>query len=184
MINLILPPPVTSLMQFAGISVREAENTLNNRHRGLADDGLTRIIAAHWVTDHRIIFLDGTVTQLVANNEDGQVKLKDVTANLVLLLEPHLPSGLITRDMKMVDILVKVADAFGHPITASLDRPYTKLYSNKWDGKEISFFEPVPEAAFVICGSFNGNDNFANMLWAFNSDAYREWIAVKRSRTS
>jgi hypothetical protein len=120
--------------------------------------------------------LDGPVTDKIINQADGKVQFKEVTASLVILLRPQLPNGKISREMRMTDILENVANSFGHPVTASLDRPYSKLYSGQWNGNEISFFEPVPNATFALCGSFNPDAKYANMLWAFNSDAYRDWF--------
>lgn len=178
MIKLNIPQHVSDFISSINLTANELQVAINNRHRGLADENVTRVAAVHWISENRIIFIDGIVSLKKANHKDGTIKIVELTASLVLLLQPQLPNGLISRSMRMVDILVTIADSFGYPVTASLDRPYSKLYSGYWNGEAISFLEPTPQVEFVVCGTFNTDNKYANMLWACNIDAYREWLTT------
>ncbi len=59
-------PYCVSLMHPVGISLELVTRTVNERHQGLASDGLNRILAVHWLNSDSAIFVDS----LVSKHED------------------------------------------------------------------------------------------------------------------
>lgn len=185
MIDVTFVQPVLELMSFANVSEDEARITLNDRHRGLVDFGITRIAAVHWFSDSRIVFADAPITKKKLHKRKQQMRFKEVTPSLVISLRPELPHGTIKRDMPMTDILGCIANSFGHPITAFGDINHSKLYNGPWDGNQPSLLSPVPDdATFVMSGSFNHETKRSEMLWALNVDAYRKWLSSIRAEAN
>jgi len=183
MIDLILPPQTKELMAALGITEQEAITTLNDRHSGLADNGLTRIAAVHWFSRTRIIFLDGPITKKRQETENGRpiLRFEEVTAGPVIELRPELPAGKIDRGMEMKEILPIVAMSFGIEISADPHEPASKFYNGRGDNKQISIKSSEKERTYMVCGSFDHDKKTASMLYALDVDKYLNWFMFKGS---
>jgi len=184
-IDVTFVQPVLDLMSFANVSEDETRTTVNDRHRGLSDMGLTRLAAVHWFSKSRVVLVETIITKKKLNKRNQQIKFKEVTTSLVISLQPELPEGTIHREMPMTEILGCIANSFGHPITASGGSNHSKFYNGPWDGNQPSLLGPVSNACnFVINGSFDPETKRADMLWAFNVDSYRKWLLSIRAATN
>jgi hypothetical protein len=165
------------------VSDELAQTAVNNRHRGLADHGVTRVAAVHWLDEQRIIFVDTQITKRQIEAENKRFKVEEVKANVAIELRPELPAGAIGRDMDMESILAIIAESFGQPLRCHPEAPYSTLYSgpcafgqNNAVGIEIK--QPSGDGSIVaigVTGSFSPDRQWADLVWAFNADRYRKW---------
>ena len=175
MIEVIISPPCQEIMDLLEINRAMVVTTVNERHRGLLDPGLTRISAVHWFSDTQIVFADTVITNRDIENSKNRVRIREVTAHIVLDLQPDLPGGSIDREMRMEEILDVIAASFGEPVTCHPEHEPATLYSGPWDSKTISV-KVDGEATIGVCGSFSQEDASCNLVWAFNLERYREWF--------
>lgn len=162
-------------MDLLEISRDKVVLTVNNRHRGLIDPSLTRMAAVHWFDEQHIVFVDAAVKRRELDESKNEVRLQQVSTNVVLDLTPDLPAGSIDRDMKMPQILKVVADSFGELVTCHPDEKPSRLYSGAWDGKTLSF-KSSGGSAVAVCGSFSPGQKTCNLVWVFNLERYRSWF--------
>jgi hypothetical protein len=180
MIRIAYTPGANNLMSLLGITHEDVFVTINDRHRGLTVEGLSRIAAVHWFSEDRIVLVESTVTKRKNHKERGLVRLREVTVSLVLLLRPILPAGEITRQMRMADILKLVAKSFGHHIVCSPDSFPMTLYTGPWDGQTFAAGPLSPPGSqMFICGTFSRERRSAELVWAFDMDRYWPWHAQK-----
>ena len=175
MIEVYIFPPCQEIMDLLEIKRAMVETTINDRHRGLVDPGLTRISAVHWFSDTQIVFADTVITNRDIDNFNNRVYLREVTALVVLDLQPDLPGGSIDREMRMEEILDVIAASFGEPVTCHPKHEPATLYSGPWDGKTIDV-KVDSEVTIGVCGSFSEEEASCNLVWACNFERYREWF--------
>jgi hypothetical protein len=137
MIEVVISPQCQEIMDLLEINRDMVVTTINDRHRGLVDPGLTRIAAVHWFSETQIVFADTVVTSRDIDKASNQVHFREVTAHVVLDLRPELPAGRIEPGMRMEEILEVLAASFGQPVTCHAQDERATLYSGRWDGKTI-----------------------------------------------
>jgi hypothetical protein len=168
MIEVLFSPPCRKVMELLEISSKEVTTTINEHHRGIIcgdENRDTRIIAAHWFNDDNFILADSIITDL-----------KQVTAQIALKLPFNLPSGKVSRDMKMDEILRVVAESFGHPVTCHPDSPPDALYSGAWDGKWINEKLKKLGNDIYTCGTFYPKTRTCEFVWALDFNKYRHFL--------
>lgn len=175
MIEVVISTQCQEIMDLLEIDRDMVVTTINERHSGLVDPGLTRIAAVHWFSDTQIIFADTVVTNREIDKANNRVYFREVTAHVVLDLHPELPTGSIKREMRMEEILEVVAASFGQPVTCHPRNTPATLYSGPWDGKTIDV-KVEGEATIGVCGSFLPEKDSCNLVWAFNLERYRKWF--------
>jgi hypothetical protein len=57
MIHVAPSQDCATLMHLAGISLELLTRTVNDRHHGLVNDSLNRVLAVHWLNSESAIFL-------------------------------------------------------------------------------------------------------------------------------
>jgi len=175
MIKVSFSPECIQLLRDLGIPQDRARVTINERHQGLVNDGVDRVIASHWFADDDIVLVESLVTDKEVDREHNQTRIISVKATLVLLLQSRLPAGRITRKTQMEDLLGVVAESFGHPVTCYPGNPPTYLYAGPWD-KEGVRLHGGNEGSTLVTGSFYPDENRCELVWAFSSDRYRKWV--------
>jgi len=175
MIDVVISRQCQEIMDLLEINRDMVVTTVNDRHRGLVDPGLTRIAAVHWFSDAQIVFADTVVTKRDIDKASNRVYFREVTAHIVLDLRPELPAGSINRAMRMEEILEIIAASFGQPVTCHPQKEPVTLYSGPWDGKTINV-KVNRGVTIAVCGSFSPDNDSANLVWAFNLERYRDWF--------
>ena len=175
MIDVVISPQCREIMAMLEIGHEMVVTAINDRDRGLLDDGFTRIAAVHWFSDDQIVFVDSVVTKSEFDNDQHRVRFEEVTAHVVLDLSARLPAGLLDRSMTMEQILSVIAESFGEPVTCHPDREPATLYSGPWDGKTIDVRIETP-GTIGVCGSFMPDNGTCELVWAFNLERYRDWF--------
>lgn len=79
----------------------------------------TRLTLASWVSDDRFILVDGTITK--SRLLDGRPIVELMSPPLVLALRPDLPTGRITREHEIEELLAHAAESFGVPVRCHPD---------------------------------------------------------------
>jgi len=176
MIHVAVYPECEELLRIASISRDQVSQSINERHRGMVTPGLDRIIAAHWFSDDRIVFVESVVTRKSVASDEDRVYFKEVSAVVALLLRAELPGGPIRRDMTMQEILGVVAASFGRPVTCHPDERPRTLYSGAWDGKRTH--APGGKGDVMVSGTFNREKSTAQFVWAFELNTYLEWLGA------
>lgn len=169
-----------ALMQQFGITEEEVVATVNDRHRGLADDKATRLAAVHWFDESRIIFVDATITERVGDERNFWIN--SVAATIAIVLRSELPNGTIDRSMDMGTILAIVAESFGLPLRCHPDEPYSTLYTGPAilrGGKPsaINIKHPGGQLELIVGGSVRPAENYAELFWVLHVEKYREWCS-------
>jgi hypothetical protein len=173
------------LMREFGVTPDQVNIAINNRHRGLVTRGLDRIIAFHWFGVDQIVLVDAAVTQRKdVSSKPKRVRFIQVEARLVLLLRRNLPAGRLTRCGRAQPLLAIVAKSFGIPITGHIDVPPTYLYSGRWDGKAFHFGLQRANVTSAIFASCYRDIGQCDLVWAFDLDRYRGWLAPTLKRES
>ena len=175
MTEVTISPLCQKIMDLLEIDRAMLVTTVNERHRGLVNPGVTRIAAVHWFSDTQIIFADTFITNRDIDKSINRVYIREVTAHVVLDLQADLPGGSIDREMRMEEILDVIAASFGEPVTCHPKHEPATLYSGPWDGKAIDV-KVDSEATIGVCGSFSEEEASCNLVWAFNLERYREWF--------
>lgn len=182
MISVILSAECRRLAEMAPISEEEIRITVNERHRGMITQGLDRILAAHWFTDERIVFVESVVTKKEDSERGHRVYFREVRAELALQLTPILPGGNLTKQMSMEKILPVVAASFGQPITCHPGEPPCPLYSGQWDGETMKV--AASSADIFVAGTFHRQESRAECVWAFDRGKYERWLGKSVADTS
>ncbi|MCH8219278.1 MAG: hypothetical protein IH892_21190 [Planctomycetes bacterium] len=175
MIEVTISPLCQKIMDLLEIDRAMLVTTVNERHRGLVNPGVTRIAAVHWFSDTQIIFADTFITNRDIDKSINRVYIREVTAHVVLDLQADLPGGSIDREMRMEEILEIIAASFGEPVTCHPQHKAMTLYSGPWNGTTI-IVNVEGEATIGVCGSFSREECSADRVWAFNLERYREWF--------
>ncbi len=175
MIEVTISPLCQKIMDLLEIDRAMLVTTVNERHRGLVNPGVTRIAAVHWFSDTQIIFADTFITNRDIDKSINRVYIREVTAHVVLDLQADLPGGSIDREMRMEEILEVIAASFGEPVTCHPQHKAMTLYSGPWNGTTI-IVNVEGEATIGVCGSFSSEECSADRVWAFNLERYREWF--------
>jgi hypothetical protein len=174
MIRVTIGEHCRDLMNMLEISDSQVETTINNRHRGLIDNGATRIAAVHWFSDESIVLVESVVKD--RDIDGNMVKFKMVEASLVIEIAPTLPMGAVSKEMRMEPILEVVAKSFGHPVTCHPSHLPVPLYTGPWDGQTISAGIGTLKGWHHVCGSFSPRNQTAELVWMFDMDRYRRWF--------
>jgi hypothetical protein len=175
MIQVVISPPCRALMDDLGISESDAVATFNNRDQGLVDEGVSRIAAVRWFGSDRIVMVDGPIADRHWDDSRKAIRIEKVTATLVIELRSKLPAGTFDQSIDMETILAIVAESFGVPVSCHPDEPPSTLYAGPWDGKPPSF-RTKPERTYVLCGSFDPDARYCEMVYAFDVRRYLEWF--------
>src|SRR4051812_11763896 len=91
--------PKSRLLQAHGRRRRHRRRTLLDRpipDYWWADAGNTRLTLAKWVSEDRILFVDGTINHMLTI--EGKLYVDRMTPLVVFALRPELPAGRITRE--------------------------------------------------------------------------------------
>src|SRR5258708_29195814 len=70
MIHVAPSQDCATLMHLAGISLELLTRTVNDRHHGLVNDSLNRVLAVHWLNSESAIFVDSIVTKYTEEPTD------------------------------------------------------------------------------------------------------------------
>lgn len=176
MIEVLISPQCMALLRVLQISPMLVEKAINERHSGLVTNGLDRIVAVHWLTDDKILFVESVTSGKTFFEELNEVRFSKVTALLAIVLLPKLPGGTISREMPAQDILNVTAVSFGIPIRCHPDEEYSFLYSGRWDGKTLGDIQVIGKdsGSLFTCGSFDPNSLTCELVWAFDIDRYKK----------
>ena len=177
MIQVTFTTECIQFMRDLGIPHERAKVTINDRHRGLISDGLDRVIAIHWFGDDDIVLVDSLVKNKEVDRERSRTRIVEVQAQLVLVLQSTVPAGTLSRDMNMEQLFALVAESFGQPVVCFPDSAPSKLYSGPWNGQEIEIRRDNDQGSVYVAGSFYPNQNRCELIWAFNVERYRRWLA-------
>jgi hypothetical protein len=178
MIAVTFPPECLQLMSQLGIQESQVVTTINERHQGLTDEGVTRVVAIRWFDEQQIVMVESIITE--RQLEGTRVRIDKVAAQLAILLRPTLPGGRIHRGMEMIDILVMVAASFGHPLSCHPDEPSATLYAGAWDGRQPNIkINGPPESPVFVIGSLDPVQGTAKMVWAFDLHRYLQWLSIQ-----
>jgi hypothetical protein len=178
MIDVVFSPQCREIRQSLKIEPEDVWTTINDRHQGLITDGADRVIAVHWFSDDSFVLVDSFITKKKVHKESNRVQLKQVTAQIALILPPNLPSGAVRRGMPMEEILKVVAESFGHPVTCHPDAPALALYTGQWDGKKIDVKLRNPGLRIYSSGTFYPKTKTCELVWALDIDRYRRWLTL------
>jgi hypothetical protein len=178
MINVVFSPQCREVMRLLEVDPNDVWTTINDRHRGLVSEGLTRIVAMHWFSDDSFLLVDSVVTKRKVIKDQNQVQFKQVTAQLAIKLPPDLPAGTVSRDMSMADVLIMVAESFGHPVTCHPNSPPSTLYTGQWDGKNIDMKLRKAGSMIFATGTFFPEKSTCELVWALDIDRYRRWLTL------
>ena len=183
MIDVTLSPRCMALIRRCGLAPAVVEKAVNDRHRGCVDDGFSRIIAAHWLSDEQVVLIDSTVSKRTI--EGSTVHFDEVMVQLAVLLPSKLPSGVISCNMTMGEILVHVAEVYGVPVRCHPDHSFASLYTGPWDGKAVELQpDPIRNSDLIfIVGSFNQQVLNCELVWAFDLGRYRPFLSEPLTRT-
>jgi hypothetical protein len=142
-------------MHLAGISLELLTRTVNDRHHGLVNDSLNRVLAVHWLNSESAIFVDSIVTKYTEEPTDdpdqNRIKIWQVAPQLAIRLSNVLPAGSLSPESPISELLPIVAESFGlkvscHPdedaacaTTSRLSRPREdRLMRKRWETLPIT----------------------------------------------
>jgi hypothetical protein len=117
--------------------------------------------------------VDSIVTE--RQQEGDKLGFIRVSANLAIDFRNQLSSGEISREMDMETILAHVAESFGLPVSCHPDEPPSTLYSGPWDGRTVNIAGGPSNGPTFVCGSFDLQNAYAELVWAFNLNKYTAW---------
>lgn len=144
---------------------------------------LVELLQAHWLSDEQVVLVDSTVSKRTV--EESTVHFDQVVVQLAVLLPSELPSGVISRNMTMGEILVRVAEVYGVPVRCHPEHSFASLYTGPWDGKTLEL-QPDPmrnsDLIFIV-GSFNQQVLNCELVWAFDLGRYRPSLSEPLTRT-
>lgn len=176
MIAVRIDPRCSEIMRQLPITEAEVLTTVNERHCGLVDDGLTRIAAVHWFNEDRIVMIESAVTK--RRLEGDRMHFDEVCVLLAIVLGRSLPAGFVTRDMEMWQIQEAVARSFGCPFRFHPSQPYVTLYaSGPWDGGPPLFKPDEYTGEVLVLASLDPVQHSAKRVWTFNLNRYLLWLS-------
>jgi hypothetical protein len=162
------------ITQYIEILPSRIAELFNEAHRGIVISGSPkRIGAVHWFPDQILFGLGRAIDEEV---EDDCIVFEELEATLILELRDELPAGRIDPSMDFDEILSKVAESFGLPVTTcAAGKPAKLHFENSFDGE------------FRIQGT-GGDDVFFQgdgvldegrcwYVWAFSLAKYKNWFA-------
>ena len=179
MINVTFTAECMQFMRDCGIPLSLARETVNNRDHGRYIFG-DRITAAHWFNEDELVFIETTVTKKDLKPAERIVRFVEVAVRLVLALRPSLPTGTITKNMRMDEVLAVVDESFGHLITCDPGQPASCLYSGPWDGQRFSVKTGDARGSYHIIGTFDPDKRRAELVWGFDLEKYRAWLTENK----
>ena len=163
------------LRQIIGLSRREVITTVNDRHRGLLDPGCNRMLATHWFSPERVVFVDATVTDKKDHKAQRRVQIRQVRAMLTITLTPDLPAGTISSTQELEDLALVVAKSFGQPVKCHPQTPSEVLYTGPWDGQQIQVEPALDDSDILLLATLSTQRASAFAVWAFNITRYLDW---------
>jgi hypothetical protein len=92
-------------MHQVGISLELVTRTVNERHQGLASDGLNRILAVHWLNSDSAIFVDSLISKHEDDLEQNRREIWQVAPQLAIRLSNLLPAGSINPETPVLELL-------------------------------------------------------------------------------
>jgi hypothetical protein len=116
MIEVAFSPQAAELLSTVGLSADDVITTVNDRHRGVLDPGVSRLIAVHWFSPSRLVYVDAVVTQKAPGPGRGAT-IRQVRVALALPLTPDLPTDRVSPEMNLETIAVAAAKSFGLQVT-------------------------------------------------------------------
>lgn len=166
-----------ALMDKVQLSPELAGAAINHRHQELMDRRGTRLVACHWLSDDRVILVDGEVTEPAFPPSTRQIE--EVIAQVVLGLRPTLPAGQLTCEMDAEYVLAIVAESFGIPLACDPDEPLSTLYSGPGVKDRVVVYSGCIPPPFWLLGSFDAEESHCEYVWAFRPDRYQNWLEAE-----
>ena len=176
MISVEFPPPCKKLMNEIGITEDSVLAIVNHRDSPVIDSHANRLMAANWLGDGRIVFVDCAIAKRTVDPSSNQVHI-GVFASIVLELRENLPSGTISKGMDMELILAHIAQSFGHPVVCHKDEPPSTLYSGPWDGQAPRVKLPKgTSTTLAFGGDFSPAERYCRQAYVVDVKKYKSWF--------
>jgi hypothetical protein len=179
-IRVTLSASCRTFMDEAGLSTQLADVAVNHRHEELVDRRGTRLIACHWLSDERILLVDGDVPRSEPAGKHEPASIEELVAQVVLDLRRDLPAGRLVRAMDAEQVLAMVAESFGIPLVCDPDEPLSTLYSGPGCRDRVVVHSGCIPPPFWLLGSFDPEEEHCEYVWAFRPDRYRTWLELRR----
>ena len=162
-------------MHQVGISLELVTRTVNERHQGLASDGLNRILAVHWLNSDSAIFVDSLISKHEDDLEQNRREIWQVAPQLAIRLSNLLPAGSINPETPVLELLPIVAESFGLKVSGHADANPAWVYEGPWDGSLRTFGANSGSPVFI--GFSQKLDlKSCELTWAFDSGKYLPWF--------
>jgi hypothetical protein len=166
------------LLSMVNLAEAEVVATVNNRHRGVLDVGLSRLIAVRWLSSERFVFVDSVITK--ATRGPTGASIKEVRVALALVLGPDLPAAHVSQEMELETILLAIAESFGLLVSCHSKAAPVALYSGPWDGGQVSVVGTPRGAEVLLLATFDRSERTAFAVWAFDVLRFARWWQTPR----
>ncbi len=180
MIRLSLTPECRGLLMQLGLAPELAESAVRNADRRLTDRRARRLVACQWLARDRILLVDGEVDEGGDPPVEDHAPVAEITAGLVLELHPDLPAGRLNAAMDLESTLAVVAESFAVPLTCDPDEPMSTLYSGPGRKERVVVHNGCIPRPYWLLGTFDAEESFCELVWAFRPDRYLAWRAEQR----
>jgi hypothetical protein len=178
MIHVAPIPECADLMHLVGISPELLTRTVNERHRGLVNDSLNRVLAVHWLNSENAVFVDSIVTKYTEEPtelDENRIKIWQVAPQLAIRLSNELPAGLLSPESPISELLPIVAESFGSKVSCHPDEDAAWVYEGPWDGKTVAILDTSGPAIYVACSPKPDLKN-CELAWSFDREKYLAWF--------
>jgi hypothetical protein len=162
-------------MHQVGISLELVTRTVNERHHGLANDGLNRILAVHWLNSDSAIFVDSIVSKHTDDLEQNRREIWQAAPQLAIRLSNVLPAGSINRETPVLELLPIVAESFGLKVSGHPAENPAWVYEGPWDGSFRTFGNNSGSPVYFAF-SQKLDLKSCELAWAFDSGKYLPWF--------
>ncbi len=164
-------------MHFLGISPELLTRTINERHQGLASDGLDRILAVRWLNSETAILVDSIVTKYEDDPDQNLRKILQVAPQLAIRLANVLPAGSIRPESPISELLPIVAESFGLKVSCHPDEDAAWVYEGAWDGNTVRLFGSTTGSPVYVAGSCYSDLKKCELVWSLDRQKYCAWFA-------
>jgi hypothetical protein len=166
-------------MHLAGISLELLTRTVNDRHHGLVNDSLNRVLAVHWFNSESAIFVDSIVIKYTEEPTDdpdqNRIKIWQVAPQLAIRLSNVLPAGSLSPESPISELLPIVAESFGLKVSCHPDEDAAWVYEGPWDGETVTILGTSGPAVYVACSPKPDLKN-CELAWSFDRGKYVAWF--------
>jgi hypothetical protein len=178
MINVAPIRECAYLMHLVGISPELLTRTVNDRHHGLVNDSLNRVLAVHWLNSESAIFVDSIVTKYTEEPtelDQKRIKIWQVAPQLAIRLSNILPAGSLSPESPISELLPIVAESFGLKVSCHPDEDAAWVYEGPWDGETVTILGTSGPAVYVACSPKPDLKN-CELAWSFDREKYVAWF--------